>query len=77
MTVGSKAWREGVESKNTSISSVIRVAGLWYFYFPDMQCRLKLFKDGAIADSEENPTWMRCRETVRTEVLSLPPEIYR
>ena len=46
------------------------------FFFPVMQRRLKLFKDSGIADSEENPTWMRFRETDLTEVLSLPPEIY-
>ena len=37
---------------------------------PAMQIWLELFKNSVIADSEENPT-------VRTEVLSLSPEIDR
>ena len=42
-----------------------------------MQRRLKLFKDGGIALSEFNTTWMRCRDTFQTDVLSLPPVIDR
>ena len=75
MTIGWKAWRDGILDKATNIASVFRVAVLWPFYFPAMQRRLKFFKDGGIADSEDNPTWMRCWETIRTEVLSLPLEI--
>ena len=40
-----------------------------------MYCQLKFFKDGGIADSEDNPTFMRCRETVQIEVMLLPPAI--
>ena len=47
------------------------------FSFFAMQRWMKLFKDGGITNSEENPTWMRCWETVQTEVLSLPPTILR
>ena len=50
---------------------------MWYLFFPAMQICLKLFQDGGITLSEENPTWMRCRETIQTEVLSLPPGIDR
>ena len=77
MTIGSKAWREGILDKTTNIASGFRAAGLWPLSFPTMQRQLKLFKGGSIVDSAENPTWMRCRETVRTEVLSLPPAIDR
>ena len=76
MTIGSKTWREGILDKTKNIASGFIASVLWTLSFPDMQLRLKLLKDGDIAVSEENPTWMRCRETVRTEVLSLPPEIY-
>ena len=77
MTIGSKAWKEGIQYKTANIISGFRAPGLWPLSFPAMQRRLELFKDGGIALSEENPTWMRCRETVQTEVLSLPPTIYR
>ena len=50
---------------------------MWTLFLPAVQRRLKLFKDGGIMLSEENPTWMRCRETVRTDVLSLSPTIDR
>ena len=50
---------------------------MWTLFLPAVQRRLKLFKDGGIMLSEENPTWMRCRDTFRTEVLSLPPAIDR
>ena len=76
-TIGSKYWREGIEFKTKNDDYGFRAAGMWPLFFSAMQRRLKLFKDGGIADSEENPTWMRCRETVRTEVLSIPPEIDR
>ena len=72
MTIGYKAWREGILDKNTNVDSGFRGAGMWHLYFPSMRRQLKLFKGGGIADSEENPTWMKCRETVRMEVLSLP-----
>ena len=64
MTIGSKTWREGILDKTANIASGFRAAGLWPLSFPAMQHRLKLFKDGGIADSEENPNWMRCYETV-------------
>ena len=60
MAIDSKAWREGNESKTTNINSVFRDARLWNFSFPTMQPRLNLFKDGGVALSEMNPTWMRC-----------------
>ena len=75
MTIGSKSWREVILDKTTNVASGFRAAGLWPLSFPATHRRLKFFKDGGIADSEENPTWIKCRETVRTEVLSPPPEI--
>ena len=75
MTIGSKSWREGIESKTTNIYSGFRSAGLWTLSFPDVQRRLKLFKYVVISFSEENPNWMMCRETARTEILSPPPAI--
>ena len=69
MTVGSKAWREVIQYKTTNIASRFRMAGLWPLYFTIMQFCLKLFKDGGITLSEENPIWMRCSKTVQTEVL--------
>ena len=75
MTIGSKTWREGILYKTKNIASVFRTACLWPLYFTSMQRRLKLFKYGGIADSEENPTWMRFWDTSLTGVLSLPPEI--
>ena len=77
MTIGSKSWREGIIDKTKIIASWFISAGLWRLSVPAMQCQLKLFKDGGIADSEENPTWVRYCETFRTEVLSIPPEINR
>ena len=77
MTIGSKAWREVILDKNTNIASIFRVAGMWNLSFPAIQLRLKSFKDGGITDSDENPIWKRCWETVRTGVLSLPPVIDR
>ena len=63
MAIGSKSWRSGIESKTTNIASGFRVSGLWPLYLISMKCRLKLFKEGGIALSEENTTCMRCRET--------------
>ena len=48
---------------------------MWNFYFPFVQCWLELFKDDGITELEEKPTWMRCLDTVQTEVLSLTPAI--
>ena len=56
MTVGSKAWREGIEYKTKNIASGFRASGLWPFYFRSMQLQLKSFKESGIALSEENPT---------------------
>ena len=50
MTIGSKAWREVIESKTKNIVSEFRVAGLWPFSFTSMQRRLNLFKDGGTSD---------------------------
>ena len=52
--------------KNTNIPSGFRAVGLWPLFFPAMRRLLNLFKDGGIADSEENPAWMRCQENFRT-----------
>ena len=73
MTIGSKYWREGIKYKTTNIATGLIAAVMWPLYSPAMQLQLKLFKDSSIADSEENPTWMRYQETSWTEVLSLPP----
>ena len=64
MNIGSEYCREGILDKTTNIDSGFRAAGLWPLYFTDMQCSLNLFKYGGITDSEENPTWMRCQETI-------------
>ena len=45
------------------------------FLFSCHASPVDFFKDNGIADSEENTTCMRCRETVGTEMLSLPPAI--
>ena len=74
MTITSKSWREVILNKTTNIASGLRAAGLWPLYFSSTQRRLKLLKGGGIADSEENPTWMRCWETFQTEVLPLLQE---
>ena len=76
MTIGSKYWREVILDKTTTIDSGFRAEFLITLSSPAMQRRF-LFKDGGIVDSEENPTWMGCRETVLMEVLLLPPSIYR
>ena len=73
MTIGSKSWREGIKYKTTNIASGFRASGLWISSFGDMKRHLKLFKDGSIALSEDNPTWIRCRDTDKVDVLSLPP----
>ena len=77
MTIRSKDWREGILDKTINITSGFRAAGMWPLSFPAIQRQLNLFKGSGIANLEENFTWMRCRETVRTEVLSLPPAIDR
>ena len=69
ITVGLKYWREVIQSKTTNIASRFRAAGLWPFYFTDMQFCLKLLKEGSITLSEEDLIWMRCSETVQTEVM--------
>ena len=51
MTIGSKAWREGILDKTTNIASGFISAGLWNLYFTAMQRQLVLFKDGGIEDS--------------------------
>ena len=60
MTIGSEVWREVILDKTKNIASVFIVTYIWPLSFPAIQCRLKLFKDGGIADSEKNLTWMRC-----------------
>ena len=60
MTIGSEVWREVILDKTKNIASVFIVTYIWSLSFPAIQCRLKLFKDGGIADSEKNLTWMRC-----------------
>ena len=53
MTIGSKHWREGIQSKTKNISSVFRVSGLWYLSFTTIDRLLELFKYSGIALSEE------------------------
>ena len=36
MTIGSKAWREGIPDKTTNIASGFRASGLWSWSFPAM-----------------------------------------
>ena len=64
MTIGSKSWGEIIQSKTTNIASGFRVSGLCTFSFLAIQLRVKLFKDGGIALSEDNKTCMRFCETV-------------
>ena len=47
------------------------------FFFTWHAGQLYLFKDGGIALSEDNPTWVRRQETFQTEVPELLPKIYR
>ena len=77
MTLGKKSWREVILYKNTKTAYGFRVASLWPLFFPSMQRHSMLFKDIDIKDSEKNLTWMRCRETFRMDVMSLPQSIYR
>ena len=76
MTIVPKAWREGILDQTTNIDSGFRASGMCPLYFLSMLRQLEFLYDSGITDSEENPYWMRCWETVRTEMLSLPPEIY-
>ena len=75
ITIGSKSCRERIQYKTTNIASGSRASGMWVLSFPVINTRLNLFKDGVIAFSEENPTWVRFCETVGTEVMPLTPAI--
>ena len=74
MTIGSKSWREGILYKTTNNTSGFIAAGLCPLSLLAMQRQFKSFKNGGVVDLEENLTWMRCRETFQTEVLSLQTE---
>ena len=60
MNIGSKSWRELIIYKTTNVAYGFRGAGIWPLYFTSMQSKLELFKDGDIANSGYNTTWVRC-----------------
>ena len=73
MSIGSKFWRGGLLATNRNIVSGFQSDFLLPLCFPEMQRRLKYFKDGSISASALNPTLTRCYETVQMELLLFLP----
>ena len=75
MTIGTKYWFDVTISKTINIYYAFKPAGLQPLCFPVIQSLLNILKDGGTSETAPNSTWMRCCETVRTEMLSLTSEI--
>ena len=62
-------------AKHINIFSGFQSDLLWPFCLPVIQSHLKFIKDSIILEYAPNTNWIRCCDTVQTEVLLFPPEI--
>lgn len=72
--IASSAWRSGAHERPENIVSGFREAGIWPLSLPAMNKRLETFKRNGTKQEEQSPAWLVCRETIRTEILLLPPK---
>ena len=76
--IASEAWVKGVVNKKENIIAGFDAAGLWPISFPKMQKRWRLYHDGGVDSTKAEPaSWITAQQVVRTDILTLPPQIDR
>ena len=75
ISIGSAAWIEGIENKRQNIINGFETCGLFPLSYPSMKKRYLNFKDGGANKNFQSPVWLKCRETIRSEILSLPSRV--
>ena len=74
INIASQAWKLGVVDKPANIKSGFRSSGIWPASFASMQKRWRLYHNGGINSNKmEIQPWIKAREVIRMEILSLPP----
>ena len=76
--ISSEAWKEGVIKKSANIISGFKASGIYPCSYPKMQQRWKLYHNGGMMQgkiAEGIQPWIIHRETIRTEILNLPPVV--
>jgi hypothetical protein len=71
--ITSAAWKAGVEQRPSNIVSGFRATGIYPVSLVNMRQRLRLFQEGGTKTDMTSPIWLKVRDQVRTDVLSLPP----
>ena len=78
MSMSSEAWKDGITNKKVNVMSGFKASGIWPLSFAEMQKRWRLCHDGGIDSTNAKiQPWIKTREVMRSEVLSLPAPIDR
>jgi hypothetical protein len=72
LSIGCEAWNEMVPKKN--IEAGFRTAGLFPPSLDAMRARLRLYQDNGVKDKVAKAAWLKHREAIRDDILSLPPK---
>ena len=78
LQITSEAWIEGVVQCDKNIKSGFDASGLWPLSMSKMKRRWVLYHNGGVDKKEIRvETWIKAKEIVRSEVLSIPAPIDR
>lgn len=72
LAIGCAAWNEMVPKKH--IEAGFRTAGLFPPSLETMRARLRIYKDNGVKDKATRASWLKNREAVRDDLLTLPPK---
>jgi hypothetical protein len=72
LAIGCEAWNEMVPKKH--IEAGFRTAGLFPTSLDAMRARLRLYQDNGVRDKVTKAAWLKHREAMRDDILSLPPK---
>lgn len=72
--VAASTWIVGAVQQPSNIVAGFQAAGVWPLSLPAMSKRLTSFQRNGTSEDSPSPAWLVCRQTIRTEILALPPE---
>lgn len=72
LSIGCESWNEMIPKKH--IEAGFRTAGLFPPSLDAMRARLRLYQDNGVKDKVTKAAWLKHRETLRDDILSLPPK---
>ena len=73
--ISSIIWQEGMVQKRENCIKGFEASGIFPVSLTKMYSRLKKFQDGGVKHDIVSPNWLKVKQTIRADILTIPAEI--